>query len=215
MTLGFAAGQTGTANITVKATDAEGLFVEDQFTVTIPPPAANTPPVVSSPISDQNVTINSANISIPLSAVFTDNNGFASLSLTVSGNTNTSLVNLASISGSTLTLGFAAGQTGTANIKVKATDVEGLNIEDEFSVVVSNNSTPATQIRLNCGGPAQTYGSVVWSADNYYTNGSGYGQANPIANTTQDELYQTERYGNFTYNIPVPNGSYTVKLAFR
>ena len=100
------------------------------------PPAANTPPVVSSPISDQTVAINSANISIPLGAVFTDNNGFASLALSVSGNTNTSLVNLATISGGSLTLGFAAGQSGTAEIKVKATDAEGLFVEDQFTVTI-------------------------------------------------------------------------------
>jgi cyclophilin family peptidyl-prolyl cis-trans isomerase len=36
-------GASGTANVTVRATDAEGLFVEETFTVTITPDTKNTP----------------------------------------------------------------------------------------------------------------------------------------------------------------------------
>ena len=35
-----------------------------------------------------------------------------------------------------------------------------------------------------------------------------------IAGTSDGTLYKTERYGNFSYDIPVPNGSYTVTLLF-
>ncbi len=214
LNLNLAAGQSGSSLIKVKATDAEGLYVEDEFSVTILPAPANTAPVVSVPIPDQSVLVNTASLAIPLASVFSDNNGVANLTLTVSGNTNTALVNSASISSNTLTLGFASGQTGSSTIKVKATDGGGLFVEDEFTVQVTANSTPSTQIRINCGGGTQTYGSVVWSADNYYSSGSDYFESHAIANTTQDELYQSERYGNHSYNIPVPNGSYTVKLHF-
>jgi len=37
---------------------------------------------------------------------------------------------------------------------------------------------------------------------------------NPIANTTDPALYQSERSGSFSYNIPVANGSYTLNLHF-
>ena len=36
----------------------------------------------------------------------------------------------------------------------------------------------------------------------------------PIAGTTDDPLYQTERFGTFAYRIPVVNGSYRVTLHF-
>ena len=39
----------------------------------------------------------------------------------------------------------------------------------------------------------------------------------PIANTTNDQLYQTEGYrtiGNMTYEIPVANGEHSVNLHF-
>ena len=35
-----------------------------------------------------------------------------------------------------------------------------------------------------------------------------------IAGTTDDALYQSERYGNFSYNVPVANGNYVVTLKF-
>lgn len=35
-----------------------------------------------------------------------------------------------------------------------------------------------------------------------------------ISNTTDDRVYQSERYGSFSYNIPVANGNYQVTLKF-
>ena len=47
-----------------------------------------------------------------------------------------------------------------------------------------------------------------------FSGGSAYSTAAAIAGTTDDPLYQTERYGNFTYTIPVANGQYLVTLKF-
>lgn len=54
---------------------------------------------------------------------------------------------------------------------------------------------------------------VHWSADNYFINGQTMG---PSSESGQElpELYSRERIGNFSYAIPVPSGSYTVKLHF-
>ena len=35
-----------------------------------------------------------------------------------------------------------------------------------------------------------------------------------ITGTTEGKLYQTERYGNSTYTLPVANGNYNVTLKF-
>ena len=35
-----------------------------------------------------------------------------------------------------------------------------------------------------------------------------------IAGTSDDALYQSERYGNFSYNVPVANGDYVVTRKF-
>ncbi len=77
-------------------------------------------------------------------------------------------------------------------------------------------SPPLTNTyRVNAGGGAYTGGAgQVWAADNRFSGGNTSGTGAAIANTTDDPLYQSERYGDFSYNFPVSNGSYTVTLKF-
>ena len=68
---------------------------------------------------------------------------------------------------------------------------------------------------INAGGPAYTDGTgVAYSADRYFTGGNTYSTTNAIAGTSDGTLYRTERWGPFSYALPVPNGSYTVTLKF-
>ncbi len=53
-----------------------------------------------------------------------------------------------------------------------------------------------------------------WEADKYFVNGRTGVYANPKTGPKVPELYTSERYGNFSYAIPVPPGSYTVTLHF-
>ena len=53
-----------------------------------------------------------------------------------------------------------------------------------------------------------------WAADNSFTGGSTSSTTHAIANTPDPTLYQTERYGSFSYQFAVPNGSYSVRLKF-
>ena len=75
---------------------------------------------------------------------------------------------------------------------------------------------PFATVRINAGGPQVTDSSnQVWAADQYFSGGKTYAAGNSIAGTTDDALYQTERYGNpFSYAIPVPNATYDVVLHF-
>ena len=83
-----------------------------------------------------------------------------------------------------------------------------------FTRTFTYTPTPAP-IRIDCGGPGYTdVGGNVWIADAYFAGGYTGSTADPIALTTDDVLYQTERYGNSTYSIPVPNGAYQVTLKF-
>ena len=68
-------------------------------------------------------------------------------------------------------------------------------------------------IRINVGGGAytDTFGNV-WQTDSFFTGGVTYSSTASIANTLNDPLSQSERYGNFSYTIPVANGTYAVKL---
>jgi hypothetical protein len=54
---------------------------------------------------------------------------------------------------------------------------------------------------------------VVWQKDTYFLGGKTYAaKSQAIAGTTADPLYVTQRYGAFSYSIPVPNGTYQVTL---
>lgn len=70
-------------------------------------------------------------------------------------------------------------------------------------------------IRIHAGGNAITDAlGNQWQADTGYSGGSTYRTAHSIAGTTSQSLYQSERYGNFSYQLTVPNGNYNVGLDF-
>lgn len=70
-------------------------------------------------------------------------------------------------------------------------------------------------ISVDAGGPSYTDCSKnTWLADINFSGGTPYSTTNPIAGTNDQILYQTERYGNFSYNFNIPNGNYIVLLKF-
>ena len=86
-------------------------------------------------------------------------------------------------------------------------------------VPVSNSSTSSVSpaALINSGGGAYSgSGSKNWAADNSFSGGSIYSVANSISNTSDQTLYQAQRFGNFTYTISglTPNSSHTVILKF-
>ncbi len=89
----------------------------------------------------------------------------------------------------------------------------------EASGTTGSHSIPlsiqGTVLAVNCGGPAYTAADgVTYSPDTGFSGGNAYGKAGPIASTDDPVLYETERYGNFTYSIPVENGTYVLHLQF-
>ena len=76
--------------------------------------------------------------------------------------------------------------------------------------------TPTPSVRANQR-RRQAYTAstgFVWSADRRYSGGSTYGASGTVIAPADPTLYQTGRYGNFSYSFPVPNGTYTVTLKF-
>lgn len=55
---------------------------------------------------------------------------------------------------------------------------------------------------------------IVYQADTDFSGGSVYSTSATISGTSDSTLYQSELYGDFSYNIPLPNGNYTVTLKF-
>jgi hypothetical protein len=53
-----------------------------------------------------------------------------------------------------------------------------------------------------------------WSPDRYFRGGQTVERVGTVTGTANPELYRVERYGNFSYAIPVAPGRYTVTLRF-
>lgn len=79
-------------------------------------------------------------------------------------------------------------------------------------------TTPTTfsPIFINAGGSTYTDTTgQTWSADTDFVGGASWASGNTISGTTAPGLYQTCRYGSsFSYQVPAPNGSYSVTLKF-
>jgi hypothetical protein len=75
-----------------------------------------------------------------------------------------------------------------------------------------------TPIRIRCGGPAFTDAVLhqVWTADRNFSGGSTFKTPNAVTVSSPGEggLYQSQRYGSFRYDFPVPYGTYVLNLKF-
>lgn len=99
---------------------------------------------------------------------------------------------------------------GVHQLTAIAYDTSNNSSQSVINVQV-NNSTSQFTLFVNAGGDTVTSQGNTWQKDSGYTKSFS---AN-ISNISFDNpVYNTERYGNFSYNFAVPNGSYTVKLKF-
>lgn len=71
-------------------------------------------------------------------------------------------------------------------------------------------------IRINAGGDEFVdFQGNSWEADQFFSGGSTYhAGSKPISDTLNDEIYRSERYGIFEYEIPVDAGEYEILLHF-
>jgi hypothetical protein len=54
---------------------------------------------------------------------------------------------------------------------------------------------------------------ALWAPDSYFSGGQYSTHKDPVKGTPDSDLYAGERYGHFSYAIPVdPTGTYTVNL---
>ena len=134
----FAAGQSGTAQVTVRATNSANQYTNEAFAVQVLP---DQTPFVAAAIADLHVNLGTSvqTAYADLTQVFGDPDDPASvLQFSIASNTNAGLVQPAISAGHLLDLAFTAGQTGTASITVRATDPQGASIDDTFTVSVTN-----------------------------------------------------------------------------
>ncbi len=121
--------------------------------------------------------------------------------------------------------------TPNAGYQIAGVTVDGVSVGAvaayTFSSVSANHTISAafsagttqyqpTFFATNAGGGQYTSQSsgIVYHADTDYSGGSTASTTAAITGTSDPTLYQSERYGNFSYNIPLANGNYTVTLKF-
>lgn len=106
--------------------------------------------------------------------------------------------------------------TNTSSSTTQSTSSSSLPIS---SSSFSSSSVPGSVegnlvVAINAGGQAGTFAGISFERDQFFNGGSLSDTADPINGTTDDGLYQTERWGSYSYEIPVTQGQYSLKLHF-
>ncbi|MCB9113237.1 MAG: DUF4082 domain-containing protein, partial [Anaerolineales bacterium] len=148
LVLDYAPDAFGTADITIRATDSGGLFVETTFTVTVN--LVNDVPTTTG-ITNVTVDEDAPDTTIDLFPSFADvEDADNALTYTVEANTNTALFTSVTVTGGqNLVLDYAPNANGTADITIRATDTGGLFVETTFTVTVNPINDTPTDISLS------------------------------------------------------------------
>jgi hypothetical protein len=221
---GLAAGSyNGAVTVTSPGATGSPQTINVSFTVS----AAATPPGVSAAPASLSFSATAGGGNAPAQAVTISNSGGGTLNWTASKTQPWLVLGAASGSGAVvLSVQAVTGAlpAGTYNdtITISAVGATPAAKTVAVTITVAPASTPApgTQplISINCGGSAFTaVDGTAWSGDQYFTGGDLLYTGYTIAGTQELALYRTARrglYGDFSYSIPVPNGSYALKLKF-
>ena len=109
-----------------------------------------------------------------------------------SSSSNTSSSNSSSSSSSSTSSGSSSSSSSSS----------GMSVHGELVVAV------------NSGGQSMTVAGVAFEGDKFFRGGSTNPTSDPISGTDDDGLFQTERYGQYSYEVPVSPASYDVELYF-
>lgn len=132
-TVTLAAVGKGRTGVAVTATDAEGLAVTQDFTVTVP----NRGPVRTADFSERTVQVDSA-ATVDIAPHFSDPDGDPLEYAAVTSDSTVATAAIAATAGAAVTItGMSKGQ---ATITVTATDDEGLAVTQGFTVTVPNRA---------------------------------------------------------------------------
>jgi len=141
LVLEFASEASGAAEIVLRATDEEGLWVEATVPVVVLP--VNDAPLAAAP-STVLARLGAAGTALDLSTLFSDiDDPQESLRYQIIANDNPALV-AAHLQGRRLVLFYQPGQTGTAAIVVRAADPSGLYDENSYHTI--NVTVSATNL---------------------------------------------------------------------
>ena len=116
----------------------------------------------------------------------------------------------------TITPSSPLDYSGTFTIRLETGITAGsVPLAAQFNSTFTTTGTGvATRVDAGSTTPYTASNGNVFSADTGYVGGTARTVTNTITGTTDPTLYKTERYGTWQYAIPVPNGTYDVKLHF-
>jgi Malectin domain/Domain of unknown function (DUF1929)/Bacterial Ig-like domain/Bacterial Ig domain len=122
-------------------------------------------------------------------------------------------VNFAPLTGtSTTDIELASGTTYYYVVTTTSGGIEGAPSSQASAQTTTVFSQP---IRINSGGAAYTARTgATFAADGSVTGGQTNSITQAVTGTNDPTLYQNERWGQFTYSIAVPNGTYDVRMHF-
>lgn len=118
-----------------------------------------------------------------------------------------------------------SGDGGVINVCDGPTSLSSRSSSTSSRPVLSSSQSSAASSRsadtsvhlivaVNAGGQAAIYDGIDYQADRYAAGGTASTTADPISGVTEDTLFQSERYGSYSYRIPVTAGTYTIELQF-
>lgn len=108
---------------------------------------------------------------------------------------------------------------GCGTQSTSSSSITSSSVVNESSLASSSSSNAVRPsgdlvVAINSGGPMATFAGIEYQRDQYTRGGTTNSTEDPIADTVDDALFQTERYGVYTYEIPVSDASYDIELHF-
>lgn len=76
------------------------------------------------------------------------------------------------------------------------------------------STRPELVVAINSGGAKVNYSGVEYQADRFNTGGTANSTTDNISNVAEGDLFKSELYGTFGYEIPVTNSTYSIELHF-
>ena len=106
-----------------------------------------------------------------------------------------------------------ASRGGVLSVTQEIKSLTSSSLEEEEPTSLTSSDVV---FAVNAGGSLfEAPNGITYNADKNFVGGLTAKTTNGIEGTYDDPLYQSERYGNFSYNVPVSSGTYeiTFKMA--
>ena len=216
--------------VTLTATDSGGATATDSHTITVSPiPSSDQPCSVDITTPSNNATVSG---SVAVNAVAYDpdvgsSDGDGILSVVFELRSGSTVVashqeNAVTYDWSIDTTAYADGSYALRAVATSTAAAGGTQATDEIQISISNGGGGGggvtIPLRINCGDNA--YDVAGWERDDTYVNGND-DYVSPsdvdttgVANAAPAMVYKSVAHRDHDYDIPVPDGTYTLRMHF-